>query len=182
MRSVFVRFAFEIRSGCLSSCLPPCMRVGRTVLYCTTCKYGSPHFRTGCVRDLFAMNSIRGFARTFSVRDSFGMRSVCVRYAFEIRSGCLSSCLPPCMRVGRTVLYCCTTCKYGSPHFRTGCVRDLFAMNSVSVRCAFGMRSVCVRDACLPACLPACMQAVGTRTSTVLHTTSTVFVHQSYQG
>ena len=130
---------------------------GRTVLYCTTCRYdGSPHFR-------------------------FGIRSVCVRYAFEIRSGCLSSCMPPCMRVGRTVLYC-TTCKYGSPHFRTGCVRDLFAMHSVGVRRAFGMRSVCVRDACLPACLPACMQAVGTRTSTVLHTTSTVFVHQSYQG
>ena len=93
------------------------------------------------------------------------MRSVCVRYAFEIRSGCLSSCLPPCMRVGRTVLYC-TTCKYGSPHSRTGCVRDMFAMHSVGVRFAFGMRSVCVRDACLPACLPVCMQAVGTRTST----------------
>ena len=35
----------------------------------------------------------------------FGMRSVCVRYAFGMRSGCLSSFLPPCMRVGRTVLH-----------------------------------------------------------------------------
>ena len=37
MHSRFVRYAFGIRSGCLPSCLlPPCMRVGRTVLYCTT--------------------------------------------------------------------------------------------------------------------------------------------------
>ena len=131
--------------------------VGRTVLYCTTCRYGSPHFRTGCVRNLFAL------------------RSVCVRDSFEFRSGCLPSCLPaPCMRVGRTVLYC-TACRYGSPHFRTGCVRYGFAMCSVWVWDSFGIRS-----GCLP-CLPWSRLAVpvGTRTSTVLHTTSTVFVHQS---
>ena len=40
--------------------------VGRTVLYCTTCRYGSPHFRTGCVRNLFAMSSR-------CVRDLFGI-------------------------------------------------------------------------------------------------------------
>ena len=77
----------------------------RTVLYCTACRYGSPHFRTGCVRD------------------SFGIRSRFVRDA----------CLPACLPAGRTVLYC-TTCRYGSPHCRTGCVRYSFRIRLGFVR------------------------------------------------
>ena len=164
IRSIFVWVSFEIRSGCLPSCSPPCMHagrqqvlvpvryfiprvfvhlsyqgpgVGRTVLYCTTCTYGSPHCRTGFVRDTFEIRL--GF-----VRDSFGMP------AFLPASGG-----PPCMRVGRTVLYC-TTCRYGNPHFSDGmrsvCFRNFFGMRSICVRYAFGM------PAFLPASLHACRQ------------------------
>ena len=118
-------------------------------------RYGSPHFRTGCVRDLFAM---------FSVLDryAFGMRSGFVRDAF------LPACLLPAC--GKVVRYCTAL------HVDTGALifgRDacgicshLFVLRSVCVRYAFGM------PAFLPASLHACRQAVGTRTSTVLHTTS----------
>ena len=93
------------------------------------CRYGSPHCRTGCVRDTFGIRL--GF-----VRDSFGMPA------------CLRACLP----AGRTVLYF-TTCRYGSPHCRTGCVRDSFETRMGFVRDSFGM------PAFLPASLHACMQA-----------------------
>ena len=68
--------------------------------------------------------------------------------------------------VGRTVLYC-TTCRYGSPHFRTVCVRYAFGESSVRVRYAFEICSRFVLDACLPACLPVlvCMQQAGSRYS-----------------
>ena len=75
------------------------------------------------------------------------------------------ACLPACLPAGRTVLYC-TTCRYGSPHCRTGCVRHSFGLRLGFIRDSFGM------PAFLPASLHACRQAVGTRTSTVLHTTS----------
>ena len=48
----------------------------------------------------------------------------------------------------------------------SGLVRDLFGICLGFVRDSFGM------PAFLPASLHACRQAVGTRTSTVLHTTS----------
>ena len=57
----------------------------------------------------------------------------------------------------RTVLYC-TTCRYGSPHYLTVCVRY-----------AFGMPDSCR--------LPPCMHAGrGTRTSAVLYLIPRVFV------
>ena len=138
------------------------------------CRYGSPHCRTGCVRDTFGIRL--GF-----VRDSFGMPA------------CLRACLP----AGTTVLYC-TTCRYGSPHCRTGCVRDSFETRMGFVRDSFGMpaflpaslhacrygsphcRTGCVRDTFgirlgfvrdsfgMPACLRACLPA-GT---TVLYCTT----------
>ena len=92
------------------------------------CRYGSPHCRTGCVRDTFGIRL--GFVRdSFGMpaflpaslqvvryctalhvdtgalivgRGAFGVRSGFVRDLFEIRSGCLPSCLPPCiMHAGR---------------------------------------------------------------------------------
>ena len=87
---------------------------------------------------------------------SDGMRSGNVQNSFEIRSRFVrDACLPACLPAGRTVLYC-TTCRYGSPHCRTGAFG--------TVRVSFGIRLRFVRDACLPACLPACMQA-GSRYS-----------------
>ena len=103
------------------ACLPACLPAGRTVLYCTTCRYGSPHCRTGCVRNSFGIRL--GF-----VRDSFGMpaflpaslhacrygsphcRTGCVRDSFGIRSrfvrdACLPACLPACMQAGSRYSY-----------------------------------------------------------------------------
>ena len=136
--------------------------VGRTVLNCSTCRYGSPHFRPGCIRDLFAM-------RWRFVRDSFGMPAFLPASLHAGRS-----------YAGRTVLYC-TTCRYGSPlrepSFSDGMrwvfVRDAFEIRSRFVRNSFGM------PAFLPASLHAGRQAVGTRTSTVLHTTSIVYSYIS---
>ena len=135
----------------------------RTVLYCTTCRYGSPHFLTVCVRY------------------AFGMRSVWVRDAL-LPAACLPACTQAGSRysyqygtsyheysyisrtrtvpgVGRTVLYC-TTCTVDTGAL----ISD--GMGSGFVRYSFGM------PAFLPASLHACRQAVGTCTSTVLHTTS----------
>ena len=87
-------------------------------------------------------------------RDAFVIFSGFVWDSFEIRSGCLSSCLPPCMRVGRTVLYC-TTCRYGSLREPSFFGRDAFGMFSQFVRYAFGM----------PAFLPASLMHAGSRYS-----------------
>ena len=188
----------------------------RTVLYCTKCRYGSPHFRMGCVRDSFGIRlrfvrdaclpaclpaciqtgsrysyqygtsyheysyisrtvpGPRGrsygtvlhymYIREPSLSDD-GMRSRYVRDSFGIRSRFVrDACLPACLPAGRTVLYC-TTCRYGSPHCRTGCVRDSFELRLGFVRDSFGM------PAFLPASLHACMQAVGTRTVPVWYGT-----------
>ena len=74
------------------------------------------------------------------------------------------------------VLYCTAL------HVDTGALnfsRDVFGMRSVFVQNLFGMPA-----SCLPPCIHAGRQAVGTRTSTVLHTTSirTSVVLYSYQG
>ena len=103
-------------------------------------------------------------------RQAVGTRTSTVLHTTSIRT---SVVLVPGVGRTRTVLYC-TTCRYGSPHFRTGCVRYLFEMRSIFVRDSFGIRS-----GCLPASLHACRQAVGTRTSTLLHTTSTVYSYIS---
>ena len=149
-----------------------------------TCRVDGGAARWVCVLYCTALHVDTG-ALIFG-RDAFRIRSKFVWVSFGIRSGCLPSCSPPCMHagrqqvlvpvryfiprvfvhlsyqgpgVGRTVLYC-TTCKYGSPHFRTVCVRDFFAMRSICVRYAFGMRSGCVRDAFgMPAFLPVSLHA-----------------------
>ena len=150
-RTECVRDSFGIRSRFVrDACLPACLPAGRTVLlYCTTCRYGSPHCQTGCVQ--YSFNIRLGF-----VWDSFGMPAFlpaslhACRQAVDTRTSTVlhttsirTSVVPGPKGIGRTVLYC-TTCRYGSPHCRTGCVRD-----------SFGIRSRFVRDACLPACLPA---------------------------
>ena len=123
--------------------------------------------------------------RSVFVCDSFGIRS---RF---VRDGCIPACLPACMQAGSRYSYQYGTsyheysysisrtrgrsygtvlhymyCRYGSPYCRTGCVRDSFVIRMGFVRDSFGMAAF------LPASLHACRQAVGTRTSTVLHTTS----------
>ena len=120
--------------ACLPACLPPAFLHACLASFLPAflpallpaCMLASLHgcLFDGCLHD---------------VRDSFGIRSRFVRDA----------CLPACLPAGRTVLYC-TTCRYGSPHCRTGCIRNLFGMRSRFVRESFGM------PACLPACLPTC--------------------------
>ena len=167
IRSIFVRDA----------CLPACLPAGRTVLYCTTCRYGRPHCRTGCVRDSFGIRL--GF-----VRDSFGMpaflpaslhacrygsphcRTGCVRDKFGIRLGFVrdSFGMPAFLPASLQVVRYCTAL-----HVDTGALivgRGAFGIRLGFVRDSFGM------PAFLPASLHSCRQAVGTRTSTVLHTTS----------
>ena len=127
-----------------------------SVPYCTTCRYGSPHFLTGCVRYAFAFCSrfVRDAcflpACLHARRQAVGTRTSTVLHTTSIRTSVVRGLVT---WVGRTVLYC-TTCRYGSPHFRTGFVRDAFAMH-------FVMCSRFVRDFFgLPAFLPApCMHA-----------------------
>ena len=112
-----VRDSFGIRSRFVrDACLPACLPAGRTVLYCTTCRYGSPHCRSGFVRNSFGNRSgclpsclppcMHVDTGALIVgRDAFGIRSGFVWDSFEIRSGCLPSCLPPCRSYGTVLHY-----------------------------------------------------------------------------
>ena len=99
------------------------------------CRYGSPHYRTGCVRDTFEIRL--GF-----VRDSFGMPAF----------------LPASLQVVRY----CTALHVDTGALIVG--RGAFGIRSGFVWDSFEIRSGFVRDACIPACPPACMQA-GSRYS-----------------
>ena len=90
---------------------------------------------------------VRACVRHPSGNNPVPYRSRFVRDSFEIRSGCLPSCL-------QVVRYCTAL------HVDTGALivgRGAFGIRSGFVRDSFGIRSRFVRDACLPACLPACM-------------------------
>ena len=124
------RGAFEIRSGFvresfgMPAFLPPASL--------HACRYGSPHCRTGCVRD--TLEILLGF-----VRDSFGMPAF----------------LPASLQVVRY----CTALHVDTGALIVG--RGAFGICSRFVWDSFVNRSGFVRDACLPACLPACYSTVA---------------------
>ena len=166
-----VRDSFGIRSRFVrDACLPACLPAGRTVLYCTTCRYGSPHCRTGCVRDSFGIRS--GF-----VRESFGMpailpaslhacrygsphcRTGCVRDTFGIRLGFVrdSFGMPAFLPASslQVVRYCTAL------HVDTGAL--IVGRGAFVIRSGFVWDSFEIRSGCLPSCLPPCMHAGGGR-------------------
>ena len=134
----------------LHACLLPCMPA------CSTGACLTFEIRLGFVRDSFGMPAFLPAslqvvryctALHVDIREpslSDGVRSGFVRDLFETRSGCLPSCLPPCM------------------HVDTGALivgRDAFGIRSGFVWDSFGM----------PAFLPASLQVVRYCTALLVH-------------